>query len=135
MGLLFLTSAVFFGNIKTGEVAAVSKAMKAATVLQILYCVGCVIVLVCMPLYTAFYPTAFGEVCFRIGATLALFSALNPLGLICAIVNGVGYYRNRTEISDERKKNSIYIWVAVGPILTSVLWYLSLCSYIYHSGI
>lgn len=112
-----------------------SKAMKVSTVLQVIYCIGCAIVLVCMPLYTAFYTTAFGKMCFRIGGTLALLSGINPIGIICAIINGVGYYRNRTEISDEKKKDRIYIWVACGPILTSVLWYLSLCSYIYHSGI
>lgn len=112
-----------------------NKAMKAATALQILYCIGCVIVLVCMPLYTALYPTAFGEVCFRIGGTLALLSAINPMGLICAIINGVGYYRNRAALSDERKRNGIYVWVAAGPMLTTLLWYLSICSFVHHSGV
>lgn len=118
-----------------GRRAAMSKAMKASTALQVLYCIGCVTVLVCMPLYSVFYATEFGEICFRIGGTMALLSAINPIGIICAIINGVGYYRKRAELSDERGKDRVYIWVAAGPVLTTLVWYLSICSFIYHSGI
>ena len=110
-----------------------SKTMRAATFFQILYCIGCCVVLICMPLYTAFYTTDFGIICFRIGAVMNLVSFLNPVGAICAVVNLVSFLSTCRE-SDTKPSVKVLLWVIIGPLLTMLLWYLSVSSFVYHSG-
>ena len=60
---------------------------KVGTILQIIYLVCCTFVVVCMPLYSAFYTTTFGLICFKMGAVLTFVSTFNPVGLIGSILN------------------------------------------------
>lgn len=76
------------------------KLFKAGTLQQTVYCFCCLIVVICMPVYTAFYTTAFGSLCFKVGAVLTLVSTFNPIGLIGTIMTfSTGYQSNLGIIS------------------------------------
>ena len=105
------------------------KLFKAGTIQQIIYCACCLIVVICMPVYTAFYTTAFGSFCFKAGAVLTLVSTFNPIGLIGTIMTFIGCF------STELKKSKIYlIWTIVSPIVIVCSWVLAVCSFVHHSG-
>ena len=105
------------------------KLFKAGTILQLIYCLLCLIVIICMPLYTAFYPTQFGEFCFKIGAVLTFVSTFNPLGLIGTIMNIVAYCT-----SDLKKSKKALIWAIVSPVLIVLCWVVAVCFFVHHSG-
>ena len=105
------------------------KVFKISTVVQRLYCLGCLIVVACMPLYTAYYTTAFGEVCFSMGQFFALLSTFNPMGLIGAIINFIVYFN--TELRQSKKA---FIWVIASPILIVLCWVLAVSFFVHHSG-
>ena len=105
------------------------KLFKAGTVLQIIYLFSCMIVVVCMPLYTAFYPTAFGLFCFRVGAVLTFVSTFNPMGLIGTVINIIAC---STYNLKESKKH--LVWTNVSPVLIILSWVLAVCFFVHHSG-
>jgi hypothetical protein len=88
-----------------------------------------------MPLYSAFYQTEFGMVCFRIGAVMTLISFLNPMGLICAVVNLTLYLTMKcTETVGKQEGWKMLTTVIVGLVLTVLCWYLAIVSFVYYSG-
>ncbi len=87
------------------------KLFKAGTILQLIYCLFCLVVVICMPLYTAFYTSTFGEIFFRIGAILTFASTFNPMGLIGTIINFIACFS-----SDLKKSKNILIWTIISPI-------------------
>ena len=92
---------------------------KVGTILQIIYLVCCTFVFVCMPLYSAFYTTTFGLVCFKIGAVLTFVSTFNPVGLIGSILNIVACAKSNLKKS---KKHSIYLGNTISNVVpTSTL--------------
>ena len=105
------------------------KLFKAGTLLQLIYCVPCIIVIICMSLYTAFYTAQFGEFCLKIGAVLTVVSTFNPLGLIGTIMNIVSCCT-----SDLKKSKKALIWVIISPVLIVLCWVVAVCFFVYHSG-
>ena len=105
------------------------KLFKEGTILQLIYCFCCLLVVICMPLYTAFYTTTFGEICFRIGASLTFVSTLNPMGLIGTIINFFACFS-----SDLKKSKKILIWTIISPALIVLFWVLAVCFFVHHSG-
>ena len=77
------------------------KLFKVGTILQLIYCFCCLLVVICMPLYTAFYTTTFGEICFRIGAILTFVSTFNPMGLIGTIIKFIACFS--TDLKKSKK--------------------------------
>ena len=105
------------------------KLFKAGTLQQIVYCFCCLIVVICMPLYTAFYMTAFGSLCFKIGAGLTLLSTFNPIGLIGTIMNFIGCFS-----TDLKKSKKHLIWTIVSPVVIVCSWVLAVLFFVHHSG-
>ena len=105
------------------------KLFKTGTILQLIYCFCCLLVVICMPLYTAFYTTTFGEICFRIGVILTLGSTFNPMALIGTIINFIACFS-----SDLKKSKKILIWTIISPALIVLFWVLAVCFFVHHSG-
>ena len=102
---------------------------KISVLLQLLYCLGCLIVVICMPLYTAFYPTAFGDICFKIGAVFTAISTFNPLGIAGTVCAYIVFF-----MTDMKKSNKALVWIIVSPLLIALCWYLSITFFVKHSG-
>ena len=117
------------GIIKERKEMIYMKLFKVGTILQLIYCFCCLLVVICMPLYTAFYTTTFGEICFRIGAILTLGSTFNPMGLIGTIINFIACFS-----SDLKKSKKILIWTIISPALIVLFWVLAVCFFVHHSG-
>ena len=107
------------------------KLFKMGTILQLIYCFCCLLVVICMPLYTAFYTTTFGEICFRIGVILTLGSTFNPMALIGTIINFIACFSSDLKKS---KKILILIWTIISPALIVLFWVLAVCFFVHHSG-
>jgi hypothetical protein len=105
------------------------KLFKLGTIMQIIHCVCCLITIVFMPIYTAFYTTAFGVFCFKTGALLTFTSTIIPIGLIGTIMNYVGCFTTNLK---ESKKN--LIWIFISPVLVITLRLLSIYFFVHHSG-
>lgn len=105
------------------------KKFKISTALLLAYCIGCFVVIVCMLLSHAYYPTAFSNICFKIGAVFFLLTGLNPMGLVCSIINICLYY----DIGFPRSKGT-FVWLFAAPILATLCWYLSLSFFVSYSG-
>ena len=105
------------------------KVFKISVLVQLLYCLGCLIVVICMPLYTAFYPTAFGDICFKIGAVFNAISMANPLGFVGNVCAYIVFFT-----TDMKKSNKALAWIIVSPFLMVLCWYLSITFFVKHSG-
>ena len=105
------------------------KLYKAGFILQMIYCGCCLPVAICMPLYTMFYGTDFGEFCFRAGALLTVVSMLNPIGLAGTVMNMIGCYS-----TDLKKSKRYYIWTGISPVVMICSWLLAVCFFVHHSG-
>ena len=107
------------------------KRLSIPTWLQIIYCICCVMVVICMNLYTVYYRTEFSDILFRIGSTLNFLCALSPLGIICAIWNELKYISKK---KSGEANGKLFAWVIIGPIATTFAWLISICSFVHHSG-
>ena len=105
------------------------KLFKVGTFLQIIYLFCCMIVVVCMPLYTALYTTAFGLFCFRIGAVLTFVSTFNPMGLIGTVINIIA-----CSTSNLKGSKKHLVWTIASPVLIILSWVLAVCFFVHHSG-
>ncbi len=112
----------------------VKKIFNVCAILQCLYCLGCIIVMICMPLYTAFYPSEFSDICFGIGAVMNLISFLNPVALICWIIILIAFCIDHKVIRNKKVKIVMIIWLVLSPILSVLCWIGSVCSFVAHSG-
>ena len=106
--------------------------IRFTTILQLLFCVCCLMVGVFMYLYHLTYKSAFGRICFQIGAVLTIINLLNPIGLICGGIHISDYtsQKRRGALPDGK----FLLWVIVGPILTTICWLLSIASFVWGSG-
>ena len=120
---------IYMNLFKSEKVMVNMKLFKAGTILQLIYCFCCLVVAICMPLYTAFYTTKFGDICFGIGAILTFVSTINPMGLVGAIINFSACFS-----SDLKKSKKILIWTILSPVLIVLFWMLAVCFFVYHSG-
>ena len=105
------------------------KRFMVATAIQLLYCVGCIIVMLSMSLYYIFYPTVFSDICFRTGALLTLIFSLNPMGLIATVINyfiGFG--------SGLHKSKKVLIWLIVSPFIIVLCWFGMIVFFVGFSG-
>ena len=114
---------------RTRKAVIYMKSFKTGTILQLIYCFCRLLVVICMPLYTAFYTTTFGKICFRIGAILTLGSTFNPMGLIGTIINFIACFS-----SNLKKSKKILIWTIISPALIVLFWVLAVCFFVHHSG-
>ena len=105
------------------------KLFKAGTIQQIIYCACCLIVVICMPIYTAFYATTFGSLCFNVGAILTFVSTFNPIGLIGTIMTFIGCF-----YTDLKQSKRCVIWTIVSPITVVCSWLLAVCFFVHHCG-
>lgn len=105
------------------------KLFKIGTILQLIYCFCCLVVVICMPLYTAFYNTSFGKICLGIGAILIMISTFNPMGLIETVINLIVCFT-----SGLKKSKKILIWTIASPALIALSWILAVSFFVKHSG-
>ena len=117
------------GIMKARKEMIYMKLFKSGTILQLIYCSCCLLVVICMPLYTAFYTTTFGKICFRMGAILTFVSTFNPMGLIGTVCNFIACF-----FSDLKKSKKILIWTIISPAVIVLFWVLAVCFFVYHSG-
>ena len=107
---------------------AMKKLFNAFTLVQLAYCTGCVIVAICMCLYTAFYPVDFADLCFRTGVVFLLLCTI-PWGLCGTAFNIVALC-----ITDLKKSVWAIIWTVAAPISVVLGWFLAVCMFVAHSG-
>ena len=100
------------------------KLFKFGTILQIIYFACCLLVVICMPLYSAFYTTSFGLICFRIGAVLTFLSTVNPIGLIGSVLNIIACAKSKKHL----------IWTIISLALIPVSWITAVCFFVHYSG-
>ena len=105
----------------------------ASIAMQIVYCLGGIFVMICMPLYTYLYPSELSDSFFAIGAFVTLITALNPIGLICCICNLCIYLSERKR-SDGTQHTQYLVWVILGPVVVFFCWLLTIVLFVAHSG-
>ena len=108
------------------------KKLSLPTWLQIIYFICCALLVICMNLYTACYPSLFSTFCVLVGTIMLLLVAINPMGIIGCIWQIVKY----VSAVKNRKKTCKYqlVWVILGPILTFLGWSLSITAFVTHTG-
>ena len=105
------------------------KLYKAGIILQILYCIPCLIVPVCMLSYTWLYPSEAAKLCFTTGGALTLISTVNPLGLAGTILRWIGCFS-----TDLRKQWKTLARTLLSPVLVVLMWMMAVCFFIGISG-
>lgn len=95
----------------------VKKTFNVCAVLQCLYYIGCIIVTICMPLYTAFYPSVFSELCIGIGAVMTAVSTFNPLESLAWICILITFSFDHAVVRSKKIKTAMIIWLVLSPIL------------------
>lgn len=102
---------------------------KTGVILQCIYFLCCLIVVVCMPLYSMFHTTIFGKICFRIGGIFIALSTINPCGIIGAIMSACGCGR-----ADLKGRKPYVAAAIVLPLLIPLSWLGAVCVFVYCSG-
>ena len=105
------------------------KVFKFSVAIQLMYCLGCVIVMICMPLFRAFYPTNFSKICLSIGVFFTVAATFNPLGVLCSVLNIILYFT--TELNKSKK---VLTWIILAPFLIIICWILAVCFHVYFTG-
>ncbi len=105
------------------------KRFKIGTILQLIYCLGCLIVVISMLLYTAFHTTTFGKICFKIGEIFTVISTFNPMGLIGVIMNFTAAY-----FADSKKRKEILGWSVASSIFVVLCWAFAVSFFVGQSG-
>ena len=105
------------------------KLFKTGTALQLIYILCCLTVVLCMPLYTAFYTTGFGMLCLRIGGIFTLICTVVPIGLVGTVLCVIGCFR--TSLMRSKKHLA---WTVLSSLLTVFSWVLAISSFVYHTG-
>ncbi len=87
-----------------------------------------------MPLYTAFYPSAFSEICVKIGSVMTVASTFNPIGLLAWICILITFSFDHTVVRSKKTKTAMIIWLVLSPILHFLCWIGAAGSFITHTG-
>ncbi len=112
----------------------VKKTFNICGILQCLYYLGCIIVMICMPLYTAFYLSAFSELCVTIGAVMTMVSTFNPVGLLAWICILITFSFDHAVVRSKKIKTAMIIWLVLSPILQLLCWIGAVGSFVTHTG-
>jgi hypothetical protein len=102
---------------------------KIATALQLIHCAACLTVIICMPLYGAFYTTVFGKICLTIGQILTVSSTLLPVGLVGTIISNIAY-----SYEGFKQSPKATLWVAASPLLILILWLAAVSFLVSYTG-
>ena len=103
-------------------------------ILQCSYYLGCIIVMICMPLYTVFYPSLFSEFCVYIGAIFTAISTFNPIGILCFICLLITYCIDNYLIKDKKTRIKMLVWIIISPLFHILCWMLAVGSFVTHTG-
>ena len=112
----------------------VKKTFNICAILQCLYCLGCIIVMICRPLYTIYYPSTFSEVCFKIGVILTLVSTFNPICFLCFICLLIVYCIDHYLIKEKKTKVLMIVWLVISPVLQIMCWIFAVGAFVTNSG-
>lgn len=108
------------------------KALKITSTAQGMFCLGAVVSMVCMYLYYSTGEGTLGTTCFELGSVLAVLTAINPVAPICLAVNLWCYLSDRKYPSERKEIGKLWILIPVWPVVTTVLWYLTICVFMYY---
>ena len=112
----------------------VKKTFNICAILQCLYYLGCIIVMICMPLYTIYYPSAFSEVCFKIGVIFIFASTFNPICFLSFICLLIVYCIDHYLIKKKKTKVLMIVWLVISPVLHIMCWIFAVGAFVAHSG-
>lgn len=96
------------------------KLFKASVILQIIYCISCVIAIAFLLLFRAFYDTEVGDFCYNIGTIFTIITLFTPLGLIGTILNWIAFFT-----SEMKNSKKALVWLILSPILIAMSWIIS----------
>lgn len=112
----------------------VKKTFNICAILQCLYYLGCIIVMICMPLYAIFYPSALSEVCFKIGVIFTFVSTFNPICFLCFICLLIVYCIDHYLIKEKKTKVLMIVWLVISPVLQIMCWIFAVGAFVTNSG-
>ena len=111
------------------------KSLKVTSVLQGIYAVGAVVGLICMGMFDMLQGTGSEMQFFMFGAMLAFLSIINPVGIICFIVNLVIFLIERRDPEERKRIGGYWVFIPIWLAACTVLWLLCAHFFIYYVSI
>ena len=113
---------------------SLKRTFNVCAILQCLYFLGCLSVIICMPLYSILYPSVLSEICVYIGAILTAVSTFNPIGLFCFVYMLITYCIDKFLIKDKKTRIKMVAWLVISPLLNIICWILAVESFVGYTG-
>lgn len=106
------------------------KAFKNSIKLQLIYCIICLVVIVCMTLNAIFDGTAFGKACFTFGGVIAILQLANPMAVFGLISSLLFFF-----LSDVKKSKKALLYLIFSPLVCLFLFALAMSLYSQRGGV
>ena len=106
------------------------KAFKNSIKLQFIYCIICLVVIVCMTLNAIFDGTAFGKACFTFGGVIAILQLANPMAVFGFISSLLFFI-----LSDVKKSKKALLYLIFSPLVCLFFFALAMSLYSQRGGV
>ena len=111
------------------------KSLKITSVLQGIYCVGGVIALICLGLYDILLGTGAEMQFFLFGAMLAFLSVINPVGIVCFLVDLVIFLLERRDVEERARIGRYWVIIPIWLAACTLIWILCAHNFIYYVSV
>lgn len=111
------------------------KSLKITSILQGIYCAGGVVALIAMMLYDILLGTGAEMQFFLFGAMLAFLSIINPVAIICFLVNLVIFLLERRDPEQRSRIGKYWVVIPIWLVGCSVIWLLCALNFIHYVSI
>ena len=105
------------------------KILKISVILQIIYCVGCLVVLLCMLLHGILPSEGAAKAAFDVGTVFFFLSILNPCGVICSFIANPMIYMLR-QATPGTAHSKFKLWLFLAPVLVVLCWFAAVISFV-----
>ncbi len=111
------------------------KSLKITSVIQGIYCVGGIVALVMLAVHDMLVGTGIEQQFILFGLMLCFFSVINPVGIICFVVNLVIFLLERRDLEQRKKIGGYWVFIPIWLAGCSVLWLLCASNFILYVNI
>ncbi len=111
------------------------KSLKITSVIQGIYCVGGIVALIMLAVFDMLVDTGVETQFLMFGLMMAFLSIINPVGIVCFLVNLIIFLLERRDLEERRRIGGYWIFIPIWLAGCTVLWLLCAYQFIYYVNV